>query len=900
MSGGPRGLIILLFLSVFAASSFAAHGITAWPDNKKGAVSLTFDDGCPSHVSIGVPSLNARGFKGTFFLTTNWIGGSSPGWDSWRNAANNGHEIGSYSMSHPDLTTLPLPQVQSEMEGAKAAIDAQITTQKCLSFAYPDGALNDSVASIANNIYIASRGIECQLNSEPINFSNVNSCSPGDLGTLIANTDAAEQQGKWLDYHFHSLANGNDCYRDASFTTDMWLAYLDYLTTKNLWVGTFVAAVKYIQERSSATLSVLSILSDQIVLSLTDTMADAIYDQPLTIRSEVPSNWATATVQQGSSTIEVNSTVEGTTTVIYYNAVPDRGLITLRNPQAGNPQITALVPSFITAGSPGFVLQVSGNNFVPGSVVRWNGADRVTTFVSVTQLNASVMSVDLATPRTIPVTVSNPDGSLSNEMVFEVRAPQPAVIGLSPSWEIAGGPSFTLTVDGSNFVSGAKMRWNGSDRATSFVSSTEVKAAILAADIATAGTASVTVYNPPPGGGTSNAIGFDIFPMLVSLSLSSSSVVGGSSSTGTVTLSGPAPSGGAVVSLSSSNPSSATVPATITVPGSSASATFPVTTVSVSSSTAVTISAVYGGVTQSSPLTVNPPVDPPPVALVSLSLSPSSVVGGSGSTGTVTLSGPAPSGGALVSLSSSQSSVASVPGSVTVPAGATSTTFPVTTVFPVTTALPATITWIAPSQYTNNTPIPVEKITTIVSMIYTGTSATGPWTLETTTAAGATTGTASDPSPGGTTWYTIDSTLDGQTSAKAVAVSKSLPFQVPSSTAVTISALYDGVTRSASLTVNPPTVALVSLSVSPSSVVGGSGSTGTVTLSGAAPAGGVVVSLSSSNTSVATVPGNVTVASGSITATFPVTTSVVTASTSVTVSASYAGATRTTTLTVSR
>jgi hypothetical protein len=145
---------------------------------------------------------------------------------------------------------------------------------------------------------------------------------------MIWNTDAAEQQGAWIDYHFHSLDNGNDCYRDASFTTDMWMAYLDYLTTKNLYVGTFGSVVKYIRERTSATLSVVSSSSDQIVLSLTDTLADTIYDQPLTIRSEVPSSWVTATVQQGSSTIEVNSTVEGTKTVIYYNAVPDCGYIT--------------------------------------------------------------------------------------------------------------------------------------------------------------------------------------------------------------------------------------------------------------------------------------------------------------------------------------------------------------------------------------------------------------------------------------------------------------------------------------------------------------------------------------------------------------------------------------------
>jgi PKD repeat protein len=295
------------------------------------------------------------------------------------------------------------------------------------------------------------------------------------------------------------------------------------------------------------------------VLSLTDTLADAIYDQPLTIRSEVPANWAGTIIQQGNSSIEVNSTVEGTATVVYYDAVPDRGDITLRNPEAGSAQITALKPAVVTAGSPGFLLRVFGNNFLPGSVVWWNGADRVTEFVSATQVNVAITSLDLATPGTMSITVFSPDGSLSHAMPFEVRALQPYVTGLSPSWEVAGGPSFTLTVEGSNFVSGAKVRWNGSDQATSFVSNSEVKAAILAADIATPGNVSVTCYNPPPGGGTSKAVDFDILPLLVSPPLAALSMVGSSGSTEMES--------GAVEPLSSSNSSAAFVAADIAGPG---------------------------------------------------------------------------------------------------------------------------------------------------------------------------------------------------------------------------------------------------------------------------------------------------------------------------------------------
>jgi len=165
---------------------------------------------------------------------------------------------------------------------------------------------------------------------------------------------------------------------------------------------------------------------------------------------------------------------------------------------------------------------------------------------------------------------------------------------------------------------------------------------------------------------------------LSSLTLNPTTVIGGAqSSTGTVTLSGPAPAGGAQVMLSSSN-GAASVPSTVTVPAGAASATFPVNTTAVAASTAVTISASYAGVTQTATLIVTPP--PPPLPTVSsLTLNPTSVVGGAqSSTGTVTLSGPARAGGAQVALAR-DNAAASVPSSVTVPAGATSATFTVST-----------------------------------------------------------------------------------------------------------------------------------------------------------------------------------------------------------------------------
>jgi hypothetical protein len=162
---------------------------------------------------------------------------------------------------------------------------------------------------------------------------------------------------------------------------------------------------------------------------------------------------------------------------------------------------------------------------------------------------------------------------------------------------------------------------------------------------------------------------------LGSLSASPNPIVGGNPSTGTVTLTSTAPAGGAVVSLSSAS-TAVVVPGSITVNQGASSATFGITTSSVATQTLTTLSASYNGITKTTTFTVNPA---PSAALATLTVSPTAVVGGTSATGTVTLTAPAPGGGAVVMLASSKPSLASVPASVTVAAGSTSANFSVTT-----------------------------------------------------------------------------------------------------------------------------------------------------------------------------------------------------------------------------
>jgi len=83
--------------------------------------------------------------------------------------------------------------------------------------------------------------------------------------------------------------------------------------------------------------------------------------------------------------------------------------------------------------------------------------------------------------------------------------PVPLIYPLVPATATPGGPAFTLSVTGAGFVSGSAVYWNGSIRLTTFVNSSKLTAAIPASDIASAGTATITVFTPGPGGGSSNS-----------------------------------------------------------------------------------------------------------------------------------------------------------------------------------------------------------------------------------------------------------------------------------------------------------------------------------------------------------------------------------------------------------
>ena len=202
------------------------------------------------------------------------------------------------------------------------------------------------------------------------------------------------------------------------------------------------------------------------------------------------------------------------------------------------PAISSVSPSSFVAGSAAQTITVTGSGFISGSVVEVSGVAEATTYVSSTQLTATVPATQLTSGGNLTVIVSNgATTSSATPADLVVNDPSPTITSLTPATEVVGGTGAAVTLTGTGFLSTTVIDVNGSARPTTFSNSAQVSAALSAADLATAGTLSLTAVNPTPGGGISAAAVVTIdntSPTIASVS-PTTEVVGTSSSAVTVT-----------------------------------------------------------------------------------------------------------------------------------------------------------------------------------------------------------------------------------------------------------------------------------------------------------------------------------------------------------------------------
>ncbi len=406
-----------------------------------------------------------------------------------------------------------------------------------------------------------------------------------------------------------------------------------------------------------------------------------------------------------------------------------------------------------------------------------------------------------------------------------------------------------------------------------------------------------SVVAPPP-----TPAGLNLFWLLTE----PSSVSGGASTKARVSLSAPAPPGGAVVRIASDMPH-AEVPQNVLIPEGKTDATvFPITTIPVPGATIGTLRAAYGGSWQQSSLGLFP-------ILFSLSLDKDTVVGGSSVTGTITLQRAAPAGGIEVTLVSKDTSLVRPPAKIVVPEGATAASFAIAT-SAVTATKPITINtgtandnyrapetwlWLVPA----GSPAPAPSLSTVTLLAASvpgGHTTTGTITL-----------TAPAPAGGASVW--VNGSMEGQvvTPAGGVTVpagSTSANFtitapQVDASYWVMIQASYGNSAgmHGAVLRIDPEQPAipdLYAMGVDPVSVIGGASLRGTVGLATPAPSGGTTVFLSSNDPSTAQVPASVHIGPGDSVNSFTITTSSVISMRSVQISAQSGSVTKASWITV--
>ena len=523
---------------------------------------------------------------------------------------------------------------------------------------------------------------------------------------------------------------------------------------------------------------------------------------------------------------------------------------------AGGANATGTVTLTGAAPAGGYSVALSSSQSavtVAGSVLVPAGSTTATFPISTKPVATSIDSI-------ITASAAGTTGTAT----LAVTAPLLSSLTTNPN-PVQGGASATAVVSiSSPAPSGGFVVSIQSDNAAATVPATVTIAAgatsatFTVSTIVVGSDRNVTVSVTAPGAAKS-AVLTVLAPKLTSLTIVPSSVVGGKSATGTITLSSAAPSNGMAVAIKS-DAASAVVPASVTVLGGATTATFTITTTAVSADVTANITAKLNGLTSSSTLTVTAP------KVASLTFNPTSVAGGSSSTATVTLSSAAPVGGATVTLKSDIAD-ATLPASVSIAAGATSATFTVSTT-PVPSDRSATISGtFGASSSTSKLLITAPKVSSLQmnpNSVAGGLGATGTVTLSSVAPTGGATVSLSSSQSAAIVPASV-TVAAGQTTATFSTATSAVASTVTS----TITATYNATTASATLEVKAPM--LVSVGFNPSSVVGGVSSTGTVTISSPAPTAGLTIGLQC-DVADATVPATVKIAAGATSANFSITT----------------------------
>jgi peptidoglycan/xylan/chitin deacetylase (PgdA/CDA1 family) len=274
------------------------YTIAPWFQNKKAAVSLTFDDGIPGQYAVALPFLNKYGFKGTFFMSVSIVNSQHISWELINKAALEGHEIANHALTHPHFIKIPLDTIAWESAESNKQMDALLPAQKMITHAYPfgeGGGNTEKDKGIRKTVvpyFIGARATQNKPYSyNTYDFAKTNDDYYNINSQMISDSASMANFGKYIDETiavrgwfcptYHGIEDGWIITPGKVFAQH--LAELEK-RKDSVWIAPFKNVIQYHKERNSATLELVEKKAWVWKLSLTDTLTNRQnWDQPLTI-----------------------------------------------------------------------------------------------------------------------------------------------------------------------------------------------------------------------------------------------------------------------------------------------------------------------------------------------------------------------------------------------------------------------------------------------------------------------------------------------------------------------------------------------------------------------------------------------------------------------------------------
>jgi peptidoglycan/xylan/chitin deacetylase (PgdA/CDA1 family) len=234
-----------------------------WPQGKRVAVSLSFDDARASQVDVGLPLFDANGVKVTFYVNPRSL---EKRLDGWKKAAAKGHEIGNHSSSHPctgnflwsrdhALENYTLAMMEQEMDGANADTE-RLLGVKPTTFAYPcgekfigRGAATISYVPLVAKRFRAGRGFRDEAANDPVfcDFAQVLGVDSDGMSfeEMKKTVLTAAKSGGWLVLAGHEIGKAGNQTTEAA-VLEPFLKYTND-PANGIWLDTVDTIARYIQ-----------------------------------------------------------------------------------------------------------------------------------------------------------------------------------------------------------------------------------------------------------------------------------------------------------------------------------------------------------------------------------------------------------------------------------------------------------------------------------------------------------------------------------------------------------------------------------------------------------------------------------------------------------------------------